>query len=58
MPRSKQNKQEKPKSAKKSSKKEDKVEAVKPTEVVVEKVAAPVEVDEVMLISKDFTSFL
>lgn len=59
MPRSKQTKQEKPKSAaKKSSKKEDKAEAVKPVEVVVEKVAAPVEVDEVMLISKDFSSFL
>jgi chromatin remodeling complex protein RSC6 len=59
MPRSKQTKQEKPKAAaKKSSKKEDKVEAVKPVDVVVEKVAAPVEVDEVLLISKDFTSFL
>ena len=59
MPRSKQTKQEKPKSAaKKSTKKEDKVEPVKPVEVVVEKVTEPVEVDEVMLISKDFTSFL
>ena len=59
MPRSKQTKQEKPKSAaKKSSKKEEKAEVVKPVEVVVEKVVAPVEVDEVMLISKDFTNFL
>ena len=59
MPRSKQTKQEKPKSAaKKSTKKEDKVEPVKPVEVVVEKVTEPVEVDEVMLISKDFSSFL
>ena len=59
MPRSKQTKQEKPKAAaKKSSKKEEKVEVVKPVEVVVEKVVAPVEVDEVMLISKDFTNFL
>lgn len=59
MPRSKQTKQEKPKAAaKKSSKKEDKVEVVKPVEVVVEKVVEPVEVDEVMLISKDFSNFL
>ncbi len=59
MPRSKQTKQEKPKAAaKKSSKKEEKPEVVKPVEVVVEKVVAPVEVDEVMLISKDFTNFL
>ena len=59
MPRSKQTKQEKPKAAaKKSSKKEEKAEVVKPVEVVVEKVVAPVEVDEVMLISKDFTNFL
>ena len=59
MPRSKQTKQEKPKAAaKKSSKKEEKVEVVKPVEVVVEKVVEPVEVDEVMLISKDFTNFL
>lgn len=59
MPRSKQTKQEKPKAAaKKSSKKEEKPEVVKPVEVVVEKVVDPVEVDEVMLISKDFTNFL
>ena len=59
MPRSKQTKQEKPKAAaKKSSKKEEKAEVVKPVEVVVEKVVAPVEVDEVMLISKDFSNFL
>ena len=59
MPRSKQTKQEKPKAtAKKSSKKEEKVEVVKPVEVVVEKVVEPVEVDEVMLISKDFSNFL
>ena len=59
MPRSKQTKQEKPKAAaKKSSKKEEKAEVVKPVEVVVEKVVDPVEVDEVMLISKDFTNFL
>jgi len=59
MPRSKQTKQEKPKAAaKKSSKKEEKAEVVKPVEVVVEKVVEPVEVDEVMLISKDFSNFL
>jgi chromatin remodeling complex protein RSC6 len=59
MPRSKQTKQEKPKAAaKKSSKKEEKPEVVKPVEVVVEKVVEPVEVDEVMLISKDFSNFL
>ena len=50
-------KQDKPKSAtKKTSKKEEKPEVVKKVEQPVE--TPPVEVDEVMLISKDFANFL
>tara|TARA_B100001769_G_C21998825_1_gene536754 strand:- start:72 stop:668 length:597 start_codon:yes stop_codon:yes gene_type:complete len=59
MPRgAKTNKQEKPKSAaKKPAKKEEKV-VEKVVEKVAEKVVEPQPVDEVMLLSKDFSDFL